>query len=176
MASYGNLFKTFPTTACQCGGKCFYAQTLATSCSAEQTHTETLKTTTATFGLVFMSSNGTGPGGMVVVLVYDFQSQLLCISCTLVLADKVLLFGKDIGVAVIQHRTDAVLQHPFYDCAGTGSTTAMKENFGHMVLRCQLSMCRDAACSVRRLQVYILRTRQPCPYHVHTSLIHTSIR
>ena len=72
---------------------------------------------------------------MVVVLVYDFQAQLFCISCALVLADKILFLGEDVGVAIIKHRLDAVLHHPLYDGAGTWGATAMKENFSHTVYR-----------------------------------------
>jgi hypothetical protein len=68
---------------------------------------------------------------MVVVLVYYFQSQLLGISCTLVLAYKILLLGEDVGIAIIKHWTDIVLQHPFYDSAGTWGATAVKKNFSH---------------------------------------------
>jgi hypothetical protein len=50
-----------------------------------------------------MTTNGTRPGGMVVVLVYDFQSQPLCISCTLVLTDEILFLGEYVGIAIIKH-------------------------------------------------------------------------
>jgi hypothetical protein len=92
---------------------------------------------------------------MVVVLVYYFQPQLLGISCTLVLAYKILLLGEDVGIAIIKHWTDIVLQHPFYDSAGTWGATAVKKNFSHMVLRYQLPMRRGAACSVSILLVEI---------------------
>jgi hypothetical protein len=72
---------------------------------------------------------------MVVVLVYYLQSQLLGISCTLVLADKILFLGEDVGVAIIKHWADAVLHHPLYDGAGTWSATTMQKNFSHTVLR-----------------------------------------
>jgi hypothetical protein len=72
---------------------------------------------------------------MVVVLVYDFQSQQLCISCALVLTDEILFLGENIGIAIIKHRTDIVLQHPLYDGAGTWSATTMQKNFSHTVLR-----------------------------------------
>jgi hypothetical protein len=73
-----------------------------------------------------MTTNGTGPGGMVVVLVYYFQSQLLGISCTLVLADEILLLGENIGIAIIKYGANIVLQHPFYDSAGTWGATTVK--------------------------------------------------
>ena len=68
---------------------------------------------------------------VVPLVVHYLQSQLRGIARALVLADEIFFLGKDVGIAIIKHRTDAVLQHPLYDSAGTWGATAVQKDLGH---------------------------------------------
>ena len=131
MACLGNLVEALPSAAGQGGGECCQSHILATAGGRKQAHAETFQATAAALRFCLVSVDGTGPCRMVIVVVHYLQSQFRGIACALVLADEIFFLGKDVGIAIIKHRTDAVLQHPLYDSAGTWGATAVQKNLGH---------------------------------------------
>ncbi len=53
---------------------------------------------------------------MVVICIYDFKPKAFGVACAFIFALDVFLKGIDVGVAVVDGGSDAVLEKAFYYC------------------------------------------------------------
>ena len=84
---------------------------------AKEPELEALETTSSPFGLVFQTFDTFKPVLVVVVRIYDLQTEGLGIAGALVLADLIFLARVDIWIAVIYDGSDPVFHQALYDGA-----------------------------------------------------------
>ena len=82
----------------------------------------------ASFWFSFKPTDVLPPLLVVVVSIDPSESETLCMTFTLVLADLVLLKRIDIRIVIEYHRTDVVLHQPLDNRRGTRGTTGMQQN------------------------------------------------
>ena len=95
---------------------------------AQEPEFEALETPSSPFGLVFKALDAFKPGLVVVVSIYDLQTEGLGIAGALVLADLIFLARVDIWIAVIYDGSDPVFHQTLDDGTRTWGTAGVKEN------------------------------------------------
>ena len=96
--------------------------------SLKQPHLKTVEATGTSFRFILHPFHLLQPSLVVVVGINNLQSKTLRIARTLILADEVLFMRKNIGIAIIDDGSDAVLHQTFNDGRTTGSTTGVKKD------------------------------------------------
>ena len=84
---------------------------------AQEPELEAFEAAASPFGLVFKALDAFQPVLVVVVRIYDLQTEGLGIAGALVLADLIFLARVDIWIAVIYDGSDSVFHQALYDGA-----------------------------------------------------------
>ena len=109
------LFQTFPTAGSKRSSDNRESMFVGITCGFLQSHLETTQATASSFRLLLHSCHSTTPGIMIIIGIYNFQSQGLGIPRTFVLADNVFLQRINIGITIIDNRSDTMLHQALYD-------------------------------------------------------------
>ena len=101
LASLHNLVVAFPSAGIKGGREGAESVFRCILGGTQQTHPETLKTAGSALGLTFKAFYAALPGGVVVIGIDYVKTLCGGVSGALLLADKVLLIGVDVGIAVV---------------------------------------------------------------------------
>ena len=110
-----DLFETLPPAGGQCGRKEGDAQLLRFAGGSGETQCETLLTATTSLRLSLETTDPLTPSLVIIVAVDPADAQRLRMTLALLFTDIVLLTRPDIGIVIIDDRTDVVLYQPFDD-------------------------------------------------------------
>ena len=83
--------------------------------SVQQAHLEATEATSSPLRFLFHPFDVTEPVFVIVIGIHYLQAKRLGITGTLVLADVVLFEGIDIGIAIVDDGSDAILHQAFDD-------------------------------------------------------------
>ena len=114
-AGFVNLVQAFPSGGGKGGRDDMESVGMGIFCRAAQPQAEALQAASSALRLSFETADSLAPCIMVIVGVHDFKSEGSRIARTFVLADEVFLLRPDIGIAIEDRGTDAVLHEIFYN-------------------------------------------------------------
>lgn len=97
--------------------------------SPAQPQAETTQAASSPLRFPLETLYGCKPCLMVIIGIHYLQTEGTGISGTLILADKIFLVWINVWIAIIYDRLNPFLHQTFHDCARTGSTTCVKEDF-----------------------------------------------
>ena len=123
-----DLVKGFPTGRRQSGSNHLYPSLTGIRRRTQKPQLKALKTATSPFWFVLQPLDLLQPLVMIVVSINDFQSKSVGITSTFVLANLLFFLRIYIGIAVIYHWCDAILEKGLNDGTGARCTAGVKEN------------------------------------------------
>lgn len=123
-----DLLETFPPARGQSGGQNFNAMLMGITRRTQQPVFETLKTTFSPLRLAFQTSHLLPPIFMVVIVVNNLQTKRLGIARAFVFSYLIFLQRKNIGIAVIDNRRNAMLHQAFDDGRRTRRTASVQKH------------------------------------------------
>ena len=97
--------------------------------SPAQPQAETTQAASSPLRFLLKALYGCKPCLMVIIGIHYLQTEGTGIAGTLILADKIFLVWINVWIAIIYDRLNPFLHQTFHDCARTGSTTCVKEDF-----------------------------------------------